>query len=91
MTYLFHFFKLMDSKDAEHISSTGTSFFTEARRVARVFQWQLICWGLKPFVRMQGRDRLLRSSNEVFLLVLFRSRNLGYGYMHQFTVQTQRR
>ena len=66
---LFHFFKLMDTENAPHVAPCRTSFFSKACRVACIFYGKLCLGILEPFVGMEGRDRLFRGRNKVFLVI----------------------
>src|SRR5271155_1816126 len=59
-------FELMDSEDAPGVFPMCASFTTEAGTVAGISPGEF--GRTEPFVHMERRDRLFRSSNKVFLI-----------------------
>jgi hypothetical protein len=59
-------FELMDSEDAPGVFPVCPSFTTEAGTVAGISLGEF--GRTEPFVHMERRDRLFRSSNKIFLV-----------------------
>jgi len=59
-------FELMDSEDAPGVFPMCASFTTEAGTVAGISLGEF--GRTEPFVHMERRDRLFRSSNKIFLV-----------------------
>ena len=84
-------FKLMDSEDAPGVFPMRASFTTEAGTVAGISLGEF--GRTEPFIHMERRDRLFRSSNEVFLvcavhdLKLILLENFGEIYLVELVVK----
>ena len=63
---LFHFFELMDPKNATSVSSMRSNLLTETRGQPRVLDGQLLL--VNPLVAMKRGNGLFRSGNEVLFV-----------------------
>ena len=61
---------------ASGVPSMAADLFPEARGVANIFQGQLLC--LKPFIFVEGTERLLSSRYHVFVLSLTYKHSKGW-------------
>jgi hypothetical protein len=74
---LLDLFKLVHTEDTENVATGGTGFLAEAGRVTGVLDRELFVRLVEPLVGVHGGNRLLRSRNEVLLLVLVRALELS--------------
>ena len=58
----------MHTEDTPGIFAVRAGFLAEACRVAGILDRQLLGWAVKPLVRVESRDRLLRRSNQVLVV-----------------------
>jgi hypothetical protein len=66
---LFDLLELMHAEDTPHITTSRARLLAETCRVARVPDGKLLLRILKPFIRVERRDGLLRCGNKVLLIV----------------------